>query len=74
MVKHTQTIRRLLPKNCLSAFDQFLELVLKGLTLAQQMLPTYRLYGSMFPSYRNQSINLLYKSIDWFLYDMNTDQ
>ena len=25
----------------------------------------------MFPSYRNQSVDLLCKSIDWFLYDGN---
>ena len=31
MVKHTQTIRRLLPKNCLSVFDYFMGLALKGL-------------------------------------------
>ena len=31
MVKHTQTIRRLLPTNCLSVFDHFLGLALKGL-------------------------------------------
>ena len=30
MVKHTQTIRWLLPTNCLSVFDYFVELVLKG--------------------------------------------
>ena len=31
MVKHTQTIRWLLPTNCLSGFDHFLGLALKGL-------------------------------------------
>ena len=31
MAKHTQTIRRLLPTTCLSVFDQFVELALKGL-------------------------------------------
>ena len=31
MVKHTQTIRRLLATNCLSVFDHFVELALKGL-------------------------------------------
>ena len=29
MVKHTQTIRRLLPTNCLSVFDHFVKLALK---------------------------------------------
>ena len=31
MVKHTETIRRPLPKNCLSVFDHFVGLALKGL-------------------------------------------
>ena len=31
MVKRTQTIRRLLPTNCLSLFDHFVGLALKGL-------------------------------------------
>ena len=30
-VKHTQTIRWMLPTNCLSVFDHFVELALKGL-------------------------------------------
>ena len=30
MVKHTQAIRRLLPTNCLSLFDHFVGLALKG--------------------------------------------
>ena len=33
MVKHTQTIRRLLPTNCLSVFDHFVGLVLEGLNV-----------------------------------------
>ena len=32
MVKHTKTIRRLLSTNCLSVFDHFVLLALKGLT------------------------------------------
>ena len=35
MVKHTQTIRRLMPTNCLSVFDHFVGLALKGFTKAQ---------------------------------------
>ena len=31
MIKHTQTIRRQKPTNCLSVFDHFVGLVLKGL-------------------------------------------
>ena len=33
MVRHTQTIRRLLPMNCLSVLDHFVGLVLKGLKI-----------------------------------------
>ena len=36
MVKHTQTIRRLLLTNCLSVFDHFVELALKGLILGSR--------------------------------------
>ena len=35
MVKHTQTIRRLLPTNSLSMFDYFVGLALKGLHLTR---------------------------------------
>ena len=31
MIKYTQTIRRLFPVNCLSVFDHFVALALKGL-------------------------------------------
>ena len=31
MVKYTQIIRRQLPTNCLSVFDHFVKLALKGL-------------------------------------------
>ena len=32
MVKHTQTIRRQRPTNCLSVFEHFVELAREGLT------------------------------------------
>ena len=32
MVKHTQTIHQLLPTNCLSMFDYYVLLALKGLS------------------------------------------
>ena len=43
MVKHTQTIRRLLPMNCLSVFDHFANLALKGL-----MVVTFVLVSNMY--------------------------
>ena len=33
MVKHTQTIRRQQPTNCLTVFDHFVKLALKGLII-----------------------------------------
>ena len=36
MVKHTQTIRRQQPPNCLSVFDHFVGLALKGLNFPIQ--------------------------------------
>ena len=40
MVKHTQTIHRLLRTNCLSVFDHFAGLALKGLIKKQLCLGT----------------------------------
>ena len=45
MVKHTQTIRRLFPTNCLSVIDHLLGLVLKGLMqYFLQMFTPFRTY------------------------------
>ena len=38
MVKHTQTIRRLLPTNCLGVFYHFVGLALKGLNLILELV------------------------------------
>ena len=38
MVKHTQKIRRLLPTNCLSVFEHFVGLALKGLNQTDWVL------------------------------------
>ena len=60
MVKHTQTIRRLLPTNCLSVFDYFVGLAHKGLGLDA---PYVRLFyvDLVFPF-------LLYKQEFWVFY------
>ena len=53
MVKHTQTIRRKIPTNCLSVFNHFVGLALKGveLTLKGVMsLPNLCLYYHYKPS------------------------
>ena len=42
MVKHAETIRRLLPTNCLSVFNHFVGLVLKGLlVIIPEQILTY---------------------------------
>ena len=41
MVEHSQTIRRLLPTNCLSVFDHFVGLELKGLIHTKPMIFAY---------------------------------
>ena len=42
MVKHTQTIRGQKPTNCLSMFDHFVELALKGLTPKQDFTSLHK--------------------------------
>ena len=43
MVKHIQTIRRQKPPNCLSVFDHFVKLALKGLSLSFRAVGTLEL-------------------------------
>ena len=38
MIKHTQTIRRLLPTNSFSVFDHFVGLMLKGLNYSLDLV------------------------------------
>ena len=59
MVKHTQTIRRLLPMNCLSVFDHFVRFAFKGLThceICQKLIKAKNGYNNLslvalFPYY-----------------------
>ena len=44
MVKHIQTIRLVLLTNCLSVFDYFVGLALKGLTLSFMILKNDQTY------------------------------
>ena len=57
MVKHTQTIRQLLPANCLSLFDHFVGLAFKGLN------DVTHVYGNMV------SIWYGYSSQNWSILD-----
>ena len=47
MVKHTQTIRRQQPRNCLSVFDHFVGLGLKGSKICQASM-TKLLFGNSY--------------------------
>ena len=47
-VKHTQTIRRLLPTNCLSVFDHFVGLALKGLSQCPPLFQPFPVLRSVF--------------------------
>ena len=76
-----------LPTNCLNVFDDFVELVPKGLRLIKLSLNIRKTKHTLFHktfskddisltlswrrslSYRNQSIDLLSKLVDWSLYD-----
>ena len=44
MVKHTQTIRRQQPKNCLNVFEYFVGLALKWLNAAEPYLGLCQTY------------------------------
>ena len=48
MVKHTQTICRLLPTNCLSLFGHFMGLALKWLETSPQLCLVYTLAASRY--------------------------
>ena len=61
LVKHTQTIRRLLPKNFLSVFDHFVELALKGLIFLTLILASYQLgikFLSLFVKHATKHVTL----------------
>ena len=48
MVKHTQTIRRLQPTNCLSVFDHFVGFALKRLEAKSGDYLLYRTTSTIF--------------------------
>ena len=57
MVRHTQTIRRLLSTNCLSVFEHFVRLALKGLKIQFPKVVSYR-------NYKNLSNDVFLKSLN----------
>ena len=63
MVKHGQTIRRLLPTNCLGVFDHFVGLVLKGLSF-QWIQNTQFLYCKDFKQWKIQNCRKVLKARD----------
>ena len=70
MVKHIQTIRRLLPTNGLGVFDNFVGLPLKGLTLVPYVTflhplktsENYRFFD-VFRGYKNEYQNRVFLRI-----------
>ena len=56
MVKHTQKIRRLSPRNCLSVFDHFVGLTLKGLTFLLDSIQKTEQYCFFYVTLSNISI------------------
>ena len=56
MFKRTQTIRQQQPTNCLSVFDHFVVLVLKGLVLRQREKHNIKV---------TRDFNLLMSSFHW---------
>ena len=62
MVKHTQTIRRLLPTNYLSVFDHFARLALNGLNRKRNYLNYTKVTFSVF-NWLVWAINLLFFEI-----------
>ena len=72
MVKHTQTICRLLPTNCLSVFDHFVGLALIGLKVIKHILVLYRqnLWNHLWKTSRlgAKSTKKFSKSISLWLY------
>ena len=66
MVKHAQTIRQLLPTNCLNVFDYFVKLALKGLSWYIQD-PVKRdndLHRNYFKLLPNYAVNFLHLTTD----------
>ena len=55
MVKHTQTIRQLLPTNCLSVFDHFVRLVLKRLNFVT-VLGNHFKHGITVPGQKREKM------------------
>ena len=53
MIEHTQTIYRLLPTNCVSVFDHFIGLALKGLSLQKFWESSGMNNGSFYLRFKN---------------------
>ena len=66
MVKHTQTIRRQQPTNCLSVFDHFVGLAFKGLKDKQKFQNNF-VETKNHSNIRELSTNLLLSSLSPYL-------
>ena len=68
MVKHTQTIRRLLPTNCLTMFDHFVRLALKGLKQYENRFSYC--YFRKIPKSCYAFVRILGRDIVWRLFSL----
>ena len=65
MVKHTQIIRQKKPTNCLSVFDYFMGLALKGLII--KLLSLFLKMKHFELEYLEKIKNLLHSVCKWFV-------
>ena len=71
MVRHTQTIRRQEPTNCLSVFDQFVELALKVLKSDQALNPCmHNVRTTTFLRYVWPFFSIMCERFEWFELDL----
>ena len=71
MVKHTQTIRRLLPTNCLNVLDNFVELALKR--LKPEINHTDTIFGSSQPTFlfaQRELVTVKKRNLTIVVYDL----
>ena len=70
--KHTQTIRRLLPTDCLSMFDHFAGLALKGLNTSNVMKMQEKILLSQI-LFMQKPLQNLAKNLRWRFFQLTVN-
>ena len=70
MVKHTKTICQLLPMNCLSVFDHFVGLALKGLRFNELCRASSGDTKGSTPNFASDIKQTKVKSVDFYFPDI----